>query len=248
MRRSAFESIGGFNPALYPNEENEFLERLRLSAYHLLYHPEARVEREVEKSLWAFLGSIFGYGTGRGKQTRLFPTRLSLFRVGEALLAGSFIVLSGWGVISGGGLLALPGILYGFFLLVLAFRFRARSDFRRGLLAAALVPLLHLSYSLGVMRGLAWRGEEKQPGQDQSGAAVINGKSVDQPGDQAVERSMMVLMVMVNFAGPLAAEGGSRLRRGTGLEFEMAAEDYLQLLLLLCLCREALEVKNFRYN
>jgi hypothetical protein len=69
MRREVFESFGGFDERLYPNEENELMVRIGKSGLRLLHDPEMAVRRGQRKSVSAFVRQLFGYGRGRGRQT-----------------------------------------------------------------------------------------------------------------------------------------------------------------------------------
>jgi len=71
VRRAAFLACGGFDERLYPNEENEFLDRLRASGGRLLHDPRLAVERSQRPHLAAFVKQMFRYGRGRARQTRM---------------------------------------------------------------------------------------------------------------------------------------------------------------------------------
>ncbi len=73
MRRDVFLKEGGFRTDLYPNEENEFLNRLLHHEYGLLYDPQAVIYRPRRKTLGAFIHQSFRYGRGRGQQIRVYP-------------------------------------------------------------------------------------------------------------------------------------------------------------------------------
>ncbi len=66
VRRSLFIELGGFNECLYPNEENEFLERVTSAGYTLLHAPSMSVSRSQRRTLKAFIRQMFNYGRGRG--------------------------------------------------------------------------------------------------------------------------------------------------------------------------------------
>lgn len=68
VRRSVFIDLGGFNECLYPNEENEFMERVLLSGYSMIHEPSMRVYRSQRRTLKAFVRQLFAYGRGRGQQ------------------------------------------------------------------------------------------------------------------------------------------------------------------------------------
>jgi len=71
VRRDAFLVCGGFDERLYPNEENEFLDRLKAAGGRLLHDPRLAVERSQRPSLVAFVKQMFRYGRGRARQTRM---------------------------------------------------------------------------------------------------------------------------------------------------------------------------------
>jgi succinoglycan biosynthesis protein ExoA len=74
VRRQAFLDLGGFDEALYPNEENALMDNLRKRGGKLLYHPEMIVSRRPRRSLPAFARMVRNYGRGRAEQFRLHPT------------------------------------------------------------------------------------------------------------------------------------------------------------------------------
>ncbi|CAH2032034.1 glycosyltransferase [Trichlorobacter ammonificans] len=71
VRREVFLACGGFDERLYPNEENEFLDRLAATDSLLLHDPLLTVQRSQRASLTAFLYQMFRYGRGRAQQTRI---------------------------------------------------------------------------------------------------------------------------------------------------------------------------------
>ncbi len=73
VRRRTFLAEGGFREDLYPNEENEFLNRLMHSQYRLVYDPGAVVFRHRRKNLGAFCHQAFRYGRGRAQQMKVYP-------------------------------------------------------------------------------------------------------------------------------------------------------------------------------
>lgn len=73
-RRDALMELGGFNEALYPNEENALMDELQKRGGKLLYDPELIVFRRPRPTLWAFCRMLLNYGRGRAEQFRLQPT------------------------------------------------------------------------------------------------------------------------------------------------------------------------------
>ena len=73
-RRDAMLELGGFNEALYPNEENALMDELQRRGGKLLYDPELVVHRPPRATLRAFCKMLLNYGRGRAEQFRLHPT------------------------------------------------------------------------------------------------------------------------------------------------------------------------------
>ncbi|HEV2391517.1 MAG TPA: glycosyltransferase family 2 protein [Verrucomicrobiae bacterium] len=73
-RREALVQLGGFNEALYPNEENALMDELQKRGGKLIYDPQFFVHRRPRSSLKAFARMLLTYGRGRAEQFRLHPT------------------------------------------------------------------------------------------------------------------------------------------------------------------------------
>lgn len=102
IRRETFLKAGGFRTDLYPNEENEFLNRLLHHGYSLMYSPQAAVYRPRRHNLKAFLWQCFRYGRGRAQQMRVYPCLSDLVH-----LVPAFFVLYLFALV---GLWAFPGV------------------------------------------------------------------------------------------------------------------------------------------
>jgi len=102
LRRNVFQKEGGFRIDLYPNEENEFLNRLLHKGYQLVYDPRSAVYRSRRKSLGAFCWQAFRYGRGRARQIKVYPCLSDIVHLVPALfvlylasLALPWVVTSG---------------------------------------------------------------------------------------------------------------------------------------------------------
>ncbi len=73
-RRAALLAAGGFDEALYPNEENALMDSVTAKGGKLLYDPEFFVQRRPRPTLEAFVKMLMNYGRGRAEQFRLHPT------------------------------------------------------------------------------------------------------------------------------------------------------------------------------
>lgn len=69
IRRDLFLAAGGFDERLYPNEENELLDRLISSGHKLVHVPTMAVMRSQRATLAAFVRQMYSYGRGRAQQT-----------------------------------------------------------------------------------------------------------------------------------------------------------------------------------
>lgn len=73
-RREALLELGGFNEALYPNEENALMDELQKRGGKLLYDPQLIIQRRPRHNLRAFAKMLLNYGRGRAEQFRSYPT------------------------------------------------------------------------------------------------------------------------------------------------------------------------------
>jgi succinoglycan biosynthesis protein ExoA len=158
-RREALVELGGFNEALYPNEENALMDELQKRGGELMYDPELVVSRRPRSSLKAFAKMLGTYGRGRAEQFRLHPTFGSalnfvpplfvvyLFCVVTALLAAPKL----------GIVLLIPLACYAFAVLAQAAILVRKGGLGRSLAAIPLIVLSHILYGLGFWRGLITR-------------------------------------------------------------------------------------------
>lgn len=68
VKKEVFENCGLFREDLYPNEENEFLNRAQILKYKIIYSPDVYVERSNRKNHFQFFRQCFNYGRGRAEQ------------------------------------------------------------------------------------------------------------------------------------------------------------------------------------
>ena len=174
-RRQALLELGGFNEALYPNEENALMDELQKRGGKMIYDPDFFVYRRPRSTLKAFARMLMTYGRGRAEQFRLHPTFGSAPNFAPPLFVLYLIVLLG------GAFVATPWItkfflapLAVYIVLVLAEaarlgvsrqQSRDRADLTVkaspglliGLVTAPLIALTHILYGFGFWRGLFTR-------------------------------------------------------------------------------------------
>ena len=164
-RKQDMLDLGGFNEALYPNEENALMDELQKRGGKLLYDPQLTVQRRPRSSLRSFARMLRTYGRGRAEQFRLHPTAGSAPNFVPPLFC-AYLLLT---------LLMplLPPAIGRFLLLPLAFYLLAvlaqacvLAGSRRILPAVGAIPLIvftHILYGLGFWKGLFTRLENHGP-------------------------------------------------------------------------------------
>lgn len=150
FRRQLFLQYGGLNELLYPNEENELMDRIIQGGWKLVHHPALAVTRSQRRSYQSFVKQLFTYGRGRGEQTVISG------RINPVSLVPSLFILY---------LLLIPAIdnpVYTIPLLCYAgavtLTALLESLKRRILplfpLLMLVIPTLHLTYGAGMFLGL----------------------------------------------------------------------------------------------
>jgi len=160
-RRDGLLELGGFDEALYPNEENALMDDLQGRGATLLYDPAFIVHRRPRPTLKSFCKMLFTYGRGRAEQFRLHPTPGSVLNFVPplfvaylaALLVGAIIpwtgpaaVIARWS--------AWPLCLYLAIVVLQTVASIPRKGFLRSVLAMPLLVASHVFYGLGFWRGL----------------------------------------------------------------------------------------------
>lgn len=70
FRREVFLDHNGFDESLYPNEENDLMDRIADTGLRLYHDPNLTVDRSQRHGFREFLRQLFGYGRGRSEQLR----------------------------------------------------------------------------------------------------------------------------------------------------------------------------------
>lgn len=155
-RRQDLLELGGFNEALYPNEENALMDELQKRGGILLYDPNLAVHRRPRPTLKSFAKMLRTYGRGRAEQFRLHPTLGSVPNfVPPAFVVYLFALLISciaWPAAA--KILALPFLLYVFLVLIQAGVLAASGGVFYSVAAIPLIILAHVLYGMGFWRGL----------------------------------------------------------------------------------------------
>jgi GT2 family glycosyltransferase len=150
VRRDALRDLR-FPENLRSNEENWLMQDLRAGGHRFVYDPELFVWHERRPNLRLFARQIYRYGFGRGQNMRLRPSSARIdFLIPSVALILSAVSVSTWSAWS-------TGILFSIYLAALTaavLRLDLSSGPRGRLQSAFLIPLVHVCYGCGVLRGL----------------------------------------------------------------------------------------------
>ncbi|SNB46638.1 glycosyltransferase [Geobacter sp. DSM 9736] len=150
IRREVFLQFNGFDERLYPNEENELLDRLLKAGFRSVHDPDIAVYRSQRATFRAFVRQLLTYGRGRGEQARIsgklpvsaaIPSLFLLYMLSLPVVANAAYTL--------------PLACYAFAVVCFAAADAVRV--KRGMimpLLLAVFPALHLSYGTGLIWGL----------------------------------------------------------------------------------------------
>jgi hypothetical protein len=149
IRRIIFLETGGLDERLYPNEENELLDRIQSSGKKLVHVPHMAIHRSQRRSLRLFIRQMFSYGRGRAQQTLIagsgsFVGFVPLFFL--VYLALLPFVLSST-------LFCIPLYLYAVLDICFTISAFISSGFATAGLLLFLFPLMHISNGYGLLFG-----------------------------------------------------------------------------------------------
>ena len=155
-RRDALLALGGFNEALYPNEENALMDQLQQQGGRLVYDPEMQVQRRPRHSTPAFVRMLMGYGRGRAEQFRVNPGPGSALNFVPPLFLVYLLGLPAW-MHWWGRLSLIPLALYlaAVFVQSAVLAFSGKPS--HGFAAIPYIVLTHLVYGCGFWSGLFTR-------------------------------------------------------------------------------------------
>jgi cellulose synthase/poly-beta-1,6-N-acetylglucosamine synthase-like glycosyltransferase len=163
-RRADLVELGGFNEALYPNEENALMDELQKRGGKLIYDPQWIVHRRPRRSLKSFIKMLMTYGRGRAEQFRLHPTFGSALNFVPPLFCLYLVLLAAFAVAPVSPAVAtlkpwaaVPFAFYALFVLLLALASIPSSGIFRSALAVPLLAITNIFYGLGIWRGLFTR-------------------------------------------------------------------------------------------
>jgi succinoglycan biosynthesis protein ExoA len=171
-RRQSMLDLGGFNEALYPNEENALMDELQKQGGKLIYDPQVLVCRRPRPNLKAFARMLMTYGRGRAEQFRLHPTPGSALNFVPPLFCLYLLALPFVLALTAiGKLYLVPLLFYALAVLAQAGALAAAGRLLQSFAAIPLIVLTHVLYGLGFWRGLFT--PLRRPGQRPPGQVVL---------------------------------------------------------------------------
>ena len=154
-RRAALLECGGFNEALYPNEENALMDDIQARGGRLLYDPDLFIYRRPRRTVKAFVKMLMTYGRGRAEQVRVHPTSGSALNFVPPLFCVFLVALPILVMLPVVGKICLAALgIYVFAVLAQAAALMPRGGVLRSLAAVPFIVLTHILYGLGFWRGL----------------------------------------------------------------------------------------------
>ena len=171
-RRQAMLELGGFDEALYPNEENALMDDLLERGGKLIYDPQLLVHRRPRSSLRSFARMLMTYGRGRAEQFRLHPTLGSALNFVPPLFCLYLLALPFMLALTPiGKLFLVPLAFYALAVLAQAVFLAAGAQVLRSFAAIPLIVLTHILYGIGFWRGLITT--LRKPGQRPPGQVLL---------------------------------------------------------------------------
>jgi cellulose synthase/poly-beta-1,6-N-acetylglucosamine synthase-like glycosyltransferase len=170
-RRDAMLELGGFNEALYPNEENALMDELQKRGGKLIYDPELIVFRRPRHSLRAFCRMLMTYGRGRAEQFRVNPTFGSALNFVPPVFCVYLLALPFLGKFG-----LVPLAFYVLALIGQGLVLASSGHVLHSLAALPLIVVTHVLYGIGFWRGLFTR--LKPPAGRAEGAPPVNLETV----------------------------------------------------------------------
>lgn len=160
-RRADLIELGGFNEALYPNEENALMDEIQKRGGKLMYDPDFFVFRRPRRTLKSFFKMLRTYGRGRAEQVRVNPTPGSAPNLAPPLFCLYLLALAIFQICAPAKFSAqfrLPAVaplaIYLMAILAQTAVSIPAHGFSRSILAMPLLFASHLFYGIGFWRGL----------------------------------------------------------------------------------------------
>jgi len=148
VRRSIFGKIGPLSTDLYPNEENEWLDRARTAGVGAYYDPNLQVFRPQRATPGQMGLTLLRYGMGRTRQFRVSGWRPTFHQFLPVMLIATLAALLHWRLEADFVILWLVASA------VIAFTCHSLLRVWQRVVAGLIAPLIPLTYAVG--QALGW--------------------------------------------------------------------------------------------
>ena len=146
-KKSVFTRIGPLSTRLYPNEENEWLDRAQAAGIDAWYDPQLQVFRP-QRDTWAQMGlMLLRYGIGRTRQFRVSGWRPTFHQILPPMVVFTFFALFHW---------HLEKMFITLWLLasaIIAVSCNSQLRWWQRIVAGLAAPLIPLTYTIGQIIG-----------------------------------------------------------------------------------------------
>jgi hypothetical protein len=147
VRRSIFQKIGPLSTDLYPNEENEWLDRARAADVGAFYDPGLQVFRPQRATLGQMGLMLLRYGMGRTRQFRVSGWRPTFHQLLPVILVATVYAVVHWHLETAFVILWL--IASG----IIALTSGSLLHVWQRIVAGLIAPLIPLTYAVGQVLG-----------------------------------------------------------------------------------------------
>ena len=158
-RREVFEKIGHLPVELYPNEENEWLDRAQIAGIGIYYDPDLQIFRPQRETWSAMARMLVRYGIGRTKQRQVSRGHFTAHQLAPLVLLAPVAAVTG-----GAHGLALFGASWLAVALLVAISLGRGLGIGQRLRAGLVAPFVPLLYALGQLIGWfrGWPGADAE--------------------------------------------------------------------------------------
>jgi len=156
VRREVFLGLGGFDERLYPNEENELLDRISAAGHKLVHLPDMAVRRSQRPTVAAFMRQMFAYGRGRARQSRIAGVRSPASLIPLAFVI-YLLLLPLLQMFVPGHAAWTPLLIYAVLNICCTLISLAHSGRIETLLLTVIFPLMHCCNGIGLLCGFLGR-------------------------------------------------------------------------------------------
>lgn len=139
VARAVFEEFGGFHEELYPNEENEWMDRIQRSGVECWHDPDLIVSRPQRATWGEFFQMLFNYGRGRTRQFQI-SRRWDAGRQAPLMALVCGMIILAWKP-----KIAIRGLLAAWVAAAAAVLLKGRASVRASMAA----PIVPIAYAFG---------------------------------------------------------------------------------------------------